>query len=189
MTDPRAENCRSYKLDAGGKVVGVNLVYQPIPSAKYELIQAKLIDEYEAGETLVATCSVLTKDGIVTAEKVWLAWAWPELVDGFGLPGNPNGQHIISNGYRAADGVIGPLALYPGDAQHNPIGDVIGGIGLPDNRHVCYLFTWRERGAVVVPPATVDLTAVMVSQAGIHSEQLRIHADLERLARHLGLVL
>jgi hypothetical protein len=42
------------------------------------------------------------------------------------------------------------LALYVGDANGNPISDIIGGLGLPDNRHVCFMLTWKERSSAVV---------------------------------------
>lgn len=197
MTDPRAENCRGYKLDANGKVSGVNLVYVPMPSTRYELISAQLIGEAEAAGNTVANCSVLTADGVVTAERIWLAWVFPAFRDGWLLPGNPNGQHQISNGFDAAGGVIGPLGIYPGDANHEPIGDIIGGLGLPNNRHVCYRLTWRERGAVVPPGGgEVDLTSVLVAIASarfdianLTSELRATHADIERLAawHHLTL--
>jgi hypothetical protein len=179
--DPRTANCQGYHVDANGKVDGVLLIWQPVPSSKYELIRAELVSEADAGGSTVATCVVLDKGGIQTAERVWLAWAWPELKAGWGLPGNASGQHMITNGYPAHTGALGPLGLYPGDANHNPIGDLIGGVGLPDNRHVCYRFVWRERGATqpVDGSTAVDLTATNA----LLERQVAI---LEALARHLG---
>ncbi len=144
MADPRADNCRAFRVDAGGKVTGVELVYVPNPSTPYELVRAELIDEAAAGGNTVASCTVLDKDGIQTGEKVWLAWVFPGMGDGKLLPGNPDGRHMITNGYNARES-HGPLGLYVGDAAGNVISDVIGGLGLPDNRHVCYRFTWKAR--------------------------------------------
>lgn len=147
MTDPRAANCRGYHLDASGKVDGVLLEYRTQPSSLYELVKAELIGEAEAAGNTVATCIVLDRNGVQASERVYLAWPWPVLDGGKLLPGNPNGQHMVTNGYDAARGDIGPLALYIGDEKGDVISDAIGGLGLPNNRHVCYRVTWRERGA------------------------------------------
>lgn len=146
MPDPRTPNARAYHA-TNGMCDGVELVYVERPSAMYALVLAELIGEAEAAGNTVATCTVLNKDGLQVGERVWLAWAWPELGAGKLLPGNPNGQHMVVNGYDAAAGKIGPLGLYVGDGQGNQLSDLIGGVGLPNNRHVCYRFVWKERGA------------------------------------------
>jgi hypothetical protein len=151
MSDPRAENCRAYHLAPDGRVDGVKLEYVPNPSTKYELIRCELIPEGDAGDTTVAHYQVLDKDNLMTGERVYLAWPWPE-IKFRQLPGNANGQHMIINGYDAAAGKVGPLALFVGDAKGEIISDVIGGLGLPNNRHVCYRLVWRERGAGTVTP-------------------------------------
>lgn len=149
QNDPRAENCRGVAA-YGGQVTGVELVFRPMPSTQYELLRAELIDEAAAAGNTVANCVVLDKNGVQTGERVWLAWPWPELGAGRMLPGNPNNQHMITNGYTPPN--LGPLALYVGDSEGEPISDVIGGVGLPWNRHVCFRMTWRERGTVEPEP-------------------------------------
>ncbi|MCB0243722.1 MAG: hypothetical protein KDI12_09950, partial [Anaerolineae bacterium] len=51
-----------------------------------------------------------------------------------------------------------PLAVYIGDGQGNVISDVIGGLGLPGGRHVCYDLVFRDRtdGGGAVSLAVVD---------------------------------
>lgn len=184
MSDPRAANCQAYHLDANGQVDGVKLVYVPDPTTRYELIRAELIDEAAAGGSQVATCVVLDEDGIQTAERVWLAWEFPDLKAGWGLPGNPNGQHIISNGYPAASGKVGPLALYVGDGSHNPTGDIIGGVGLPDNRHVSYRMTWRERTTAPIPTPGTDgelLTEILARVQHVEAQNDDILAAIRSL--------
>ena len=118
-------NCRGFRVDDAGKVVGVELVHVPNPATPYELARVELLDEYAAGGGTVAKFQVLA-DGVVTGERVYLAWPFPELSNRL-LPGNPNGEHMITNGYDAAKGHRGPLALYVGDAAGGVISDVIGG--------------------------------------------------------------
>ena len=163
MTDPRAENCKASKI-VNGLIMGVELAYVPNPSLKYELIRCGLIDEPTngVGGPTVASCVVLDKDNIQTTERVFLAWPWPGMKDGHGLPGNPGGQHMISNKYNADKGEKGPLGLYVGDANAVPISDLIGQVGLPNGHHVSYHFIWKERGAAPIEPVPepggIDLT-------------------------------
>ena len=69
QTDPRAANCRAFAVDSAGMVVGVYLEVVYIPSSRYELVRAELIDEAHAGGNTVATCTVLDKNGIQTGES------------------------------------------------------------------------------------------------------------------------
>lgn len=174
-SDPRAENCRAFRMDGAGKVVGVELVHVPNPATPYELARVELLDEYAAGGGTVAKFQVLA-GGVATGERVYLAWPFPELSNRL-LPGNPNGEHMITNGYDAAKGDRGPLALYVGDAVGGVISDVIGGLGLPNNRHVSYLVTFRARTDEPPGPGT----------GGAGDEALvRIAAAVERLAAHFS---
>lgn len=177
MSDPRAENCKAYK-EVGGLVMGVELVYVPVPTSKYQLVKAELIDEPTngVGGPTVANCVVLDKDNIQTGERVWMAWEWPGMKDGHLLPGNPNGQHMITNGYTPP--VLGPLGLYVGDAQHNPISDLIGGVGLPKKHHVSFRFTWKERGSTPEPPDP-DNPPVIIDMTSTNN-------ILMDIAKHLG---
>ncbi len=182
MSDPRTANCQQFALNAQGEVVGVELVYVPNPSTLYELVKVELIDEPSAAGNTVAACTVLDKDGLVTGEKVYLAWPFPTL-EHFQLPGNPDNVHMIVNGYDAAAGALGPLALCVGDAQI--ISDVIGGLGLPNNRHVSYRATWKERTANNGNGDAGD------DGGGTADENVLTRLDtiittLSALARHLG---
>lgn len=180
MADPRAENCRAYHLDAGGRVDGVKLEYLEVPSSLYRLVLVQLIGEAEAAGNTVATCTVLDLHGVTVAERVYLAWPWPSIANR-ALPGNPSGQHMISNGYDAAKGALGPLGLYVGNAAGNPISDLVGGLGLPNNRHVCFRATWQERSTEPEPGSGVDLAPVL-------SKLDAIHADLAKFMKHLGAI-
>ena len=100
--DPRAENCRGFRVDDAGKVVGVELVHVRNPATPYELARVELLDEYTAGGGTVVKFQVLA-DGVATGERVYLAWPFPDSSNRL-LPGNPNGEHMIANGYDAAKG-------------------------------------------------------------------------------------
>jgi hypothetical protein len=158
--------------DSAGRVISVELVHVPIPTARYALLRVELIEEEAAQGNTVASCVVLDANGVQTAESVYLAWPFPDLSNR-ALPGNPNNQHMIMNGYAPPS--IGPLALYVGDRAGAPISDVIGGLGLPGNRHVCYRATWQERTAEPEPEPHPSSDSFG-----------RIAAALERLAAHLG---
>lgn len=173
MSDPRATNCRGYSEDGAHRCTGVYLEVQPAPGSRYELVRAELIDEAAAQGQTVATCAVLDGQGVQTAERVWLAWPYPGLSDGRLLPGNSSNQHMVTNGYKPPE--VGPLACYVGDAAGEVLSDIVGGLGLPFNKHVSFRLTWRERGVVV--------DAEPEPEPGDVVGQLRRIADaLERIA-------
>jgi hypothetical protein len=153
MADPRSANAKAFKLDGANYVVGIELQYVPMPSAPYECVKAEFIDEIQSNLSTVANLSVRDADGYETAERVWLAWPYPNVnyqdPETRGLPGNPNHQHMITSGFKPP--AIGPLQMYVGDANGQPISDIIGGLGLPYNHHVCFNLIWKWRG-VIVPP-------------------------------------
>lgn len=179
MSDPRTDNCKSFVLDNYGLVTGVALEVRPMPSALYELVRVELIDEYAAQGNTVATCSVLDPTGIATAERVYLAWPWPSLTT-TALAGNPNGQHMIGSKYNPPD--VGPLALYVGNANAEPISDIVGGLGLPFGHHISFRATWRVRGAGQPEPEGPDTGPVDATVVALE----RIADALERLVAHLG---
>lgn len=155
--DPRAANCRGYHLDANGKVDGINLVWEPIPSARYACISAQLITEANAQNNRVVTVEVFNKDGIRTAENAVMMWPYgePEAEDSPAGPGNPNNQFTTDSTYPSAGGRVGPLGFEIIDASGKVISDKIWGYGLPDNRHICGYVAFKERSEpVVVPPPT-----------------------------------
>ncbi len=196
MNDPRAENCRGY-AEAGGKTSGVRLEYLPAPETKFELIRATLVDEETAMGNIVATVQVLDKDNIPARVNCYLAWPWQgwQVPDGFEnklLPGNPNlpYQHMITNKYNpggfGASAEPGPLAIYIGDAHGNVISDVVGGLGLPGGRHVCFDLVFRERTAGGEPGG--EPGGGGGEPGGDVAVQLqRIEEKLDRVLTHLGI--
>ncbi len=188
MNDPRAENCRGY-TESNGKTTGV-----PAPEATYELIRAILIGEEAAQGNIVATVQVLDKDNIPARVNCYLAWPWqgwqyPQDFQNKLLPGNPNlpYQHMITNKYDpqafgpGAD--PGPLAIYIGDPNGKVISDVIGGLGLPGGRHVCYDLVFRERTA----GGGQQNGGGAAGNAGLNERLQRIEDKLDRVLSHLGI--
>lgn len=153
VVDPRGANCRGFELDGNGKVSGIQLVFVEKPATKYRLVRVNMLDEASAAGNTVATFSVLDGEGIEAAEKVYLAWPFPDC-NNRALPGNPNRQHMIMNGFNPPN--IGPLAIYVGDDQGNPISDIIGGLGLPLKRHVSFTMVFKERAAAPDPDPDPD---------------------------------
>ena len=149
MSDPRAQNCQAFHQRLDGKIDGVELFVVTHPAVRFELVRVELVDEVAAQGTHVATCRVLDKAGIQIGDQVSLAWPWPNLSE-FALPGNPNGQHPITNSYAPPN--VGPLALVIRDADGRIVSDEVGGLGLPWGHHVSFLATWRERGTAEPEP-------------------------------------
>lgn len=150
--DPRASNCKAFHLDRNGKVDGIKLVWEPVPSARFACISAQLISEEAAQNNTVVTVDVLNVDGVKAAERVFMAWPYGD-VPGDGSPagpGNPNNQFTTTSVFPSSK--VGPLGFFVGDASQQPISDYIWGYGLPDARHICGYVVFKERGAVVVPP-------------------------------------
>jgi hypothetical protein len=179
-TDPRAANCRAFAISTDGLITGVDLDYLEQPATPYQLVRVELIDEAAngVGGPTVATCTVLDGDGLAVGARVYLAWPWPNLTndaDHRGLPGNPNGQHTIVN--KCYPPLIGPLALYVGDSNGQPISDIIGGLGLPLGHHVSYRATWRARNTTPEPTPVESPALVAALAAGFD----RLSAALDRL--------
>lgn len=191
-TDPRTPNAQAFHVNSAGLVDGVELVYDEYPDSAYQLVQARLIDEASAGGATVATYVVIDCYGVPVSENVYLAWPYPELNGGQLLPGNQSNQHMITNGYSPPN--RGPLAIFIGDAQGRRISDVIGGLGLPFNRHVSFYLAFKRRcGPVATPTPTatpgpeVTPTPVPVGDLTVTNDLLRqILEVLKALAGHLG---
>ncbi len=195
MSDPRAENCKAFALNAANKVVGVELAVDVYPERKYRLRRVELVDEAAAMGNTVATCIVYDKDGYQVASPVRLAWPYPNLTDS-ALAGNPNGQHMITNGYAPPN--LGPLALYVANDAGEPLSDIVGGLGLPYNRHVSYVAQWQERDASAPDPdpdpepgggGDIDdelIAAFLLRLDLINENLMRSAVALERLTAHLG---
>jgi hypothetical protein len=194
--DPRADNAKGFHLGSDGKVDGVMLSYFERPETKYQLVSAELIGEADAGGNTVATVSVLDKNNIPKATTVYLCYPW----EGHGFdskfanmlrPGNSALpiQHVITNKYPSTLATGGPLAICVGGSGGNVDSDVIGGLGLPDARHVSYALTFKERGAVVVPPVEPpDEPPVTPPDDGTLATAYlaEIVTQLKRLNAHLG---
>ena len=177
--DKRAPNCRGFLYDNTGRVVGINLVHVPLPSAPYELALAELIDEYAAQGNTVVTVVVLNADGVQTAERAFMGWPFPELIapESPVGPGNPSNQFAAMSKFPS--NTIGPLAFFVGDLTGQPLSDIIGGYGLPDGHHISGRVTFRERSGVVTPDPEPEHEPDGDSLA-------RIAVALERLTAHLG---
>ncbi|MCB0060544.1 MAG: hypothetical protein KDE19_00445 [Caldilineaceae bacterium] len=180
MADPRAENCKAFKVDSNSKVVGVELGITPVTGSIYEVYSVRLRDEYEAGGQTIAACSVLDKNGINTGIQVRLTWPGKEPpFDGSGLPGNPTNTHVITNSYNPPK--LGPLALHVGEFNA-PVSDIVYGLGLPFSRHISFDVVFRERGGVT-PPPTGDLDErVTVLEIDVTDLNQRVGAQEGRVA-------
>ena len=184
-TDPRAANCRGFLLDQAGKVVGIQLVHVPIPSAPYALVAAEMLDEYQAQGNTVVTVVALNADGIQTAERLFMAWPFPGLsaAESPAGPGNTDNRFTATSPYNPPD--IGPLAFYVGDAAGNPISDIVGGYGLPFRHHISGRVTFQARAAV--PDPDPDPDPEPEPEPDPEGDALtRCAVALERLANHLG---
>lgn len=200
--DPRSDNAKAFHLNPyTGKVDGMNLVWEERPYTTYQLVQARLIDEQEAAGNTVAKYMVVDCYGTPMSEKVWLAWAWPQLADGHLLPGNQNNEHMIGSKFPST--TIGPLAIYVGNGAAEPISDIIGGLGLPDGRHVSFYLVFRKRCGLfptatpapaatatpIVPPTAVPPTAVVPTPSPTpapgHDPNTQLLIDIKELLRQL----
>ena len=162
MANPLDPNCTEVKVDTNNKVVGIKLGITLVQNSQYELYRVRMRDEYEAGGQTIANCSVLDKNGVSTGIQVRMAWpgAGPTFTDS-ALPGNPNNQHMITNGFDAT-AKMGPLALYVGN-HNQPISDIVFGLGLPWNRHVSFDVVFKEKGSVTLPPTDPDTDARIIA--------------------------
>ena len=188
MADPRSENAKKFKVD-GGLVTGIELVYREVEGSKYQLLKAELIDEKSAAGNTVAKYMVFDKNNLPSSDEVRLAWPWPTL-ETSQLSGNPNSQHMITNGFDPAK-TVGPLGMYVADKSGTPISDIIGGLGLPNNRHVCFNLIWKER--TIAPPPSDDNTGTVIVGADYSSKFDALIAkmdavliELKKLTTHLG---
>lgn len=200
-TDPRAANCRAERLDAQGRVIGVELKIETYPDTEYELVKAELIDEPTNGVSGPHVANFVVQDedgGDLFSERVWLAWPYPAL-EGRGLPGNPNRQHEIVNPYyptsaKPEDPKRGLLAMYVGDENGNPRSDIVGQIGLRDGHHVSFAFQWRRRAKPDPEPDpdveygdfNESLRSIAESSARTAAALEQLAADFAALRKHFG---
>ena len=152
MTDPRSANCKAFHLNAEGKVDGIELVYTPVPSARYACVSAQLIDEAAAQGNTVVTVDIFDANGIRTAERALMEWPYggPPAAESPVGSGNPSNQFATTSKY--APPAIGPLGFMVGDANKQPISDHIWGYGLPGGRHISGYVAFKER-TMTEPPS------------------------------------
>ena len=178
VTDPRAENCRKFEQYPDGKIKSVELVIKKVPNAKYRVGNVRLIDETEAGGTIVTSCYVVNEKGMPLGVPVTLAWPYPALSN-FAVPSNPNNQHPTTSPYNPP--IIGPLALCIREGD-TIVSDIIGGIGLPFKHHVSFSATFilnetPEPSPPVTPLPPVDETAKAIEA---------LHNTLKIIGKHFG---
>lgn len=154
--DPRTDKCKKFAL-SGGKVTGVALTVHAMPETKWQLVKVDLYDENDSRNETKCLTHVIEriKVGTKTIEaparaKCFLAWPIdssgdPDSLEQWQLPGNVNQpyEHIITNTFSPPK--KGPLAIFIGDDDGNIDSDVVGGLGLPDGRHVSYHLVFVQR--------------------------------------------
>lgn len=154
--DPRSERAKAYNY-AGAKVQGVALTYHRMPDTRFEIVDADVFTEDESVNETKAIVHVLRwayLGGqwvlIPARARVYLAWPIntagdPNSLETWQLPGNVNEpyEHIITNGFTPPK--KGPLAIFVGSDSGQIDSDVVGGVGLPVNRHVSFHITVVER--------------------------------------------
>ena len=138
-------NTKEFRIDNNGKVIGVKLKVENVPSQQYIVTHLRLVDEYESNGKTEAVC------GSNGRRDFYLCWPYSEGKTSFenmALPGNNNGIHIITNGYNPTG--YGYLAIAIGKPI---ISQVVGGLGLPNNHHVSYEINF---GRLIDPIDPID---------------------------------
>lgn len=133
-----------------GLVTGIELQVYDVPNQEYVISHLRLIDEEEANGRTIAYCSSTDGRG-----DFYLSFPWRPGDTNFQnsiAVGGSNGQHVITNGYSPPD--LGWLAIHMGK---KPISQIVGGLGLPFNRHVSFEIVFTPKDSIV-PPST-DLEA------------------------------
>jgi len=178
--NPLDENCREFRVDGVGKVIGVKLGITPVAGSEYEVYSVRLDDEYEAQGQTIARCFVYDENRMITGLPVRLAWpgAGPTF-SASGLPGNPNNVHMIVNKYWPPDS--GPLAVYVGREHNKPMSDIVYGLGLPMGRHVRYTVNFRKRGAVPIDPIDPGSAELQRQINALVQEVGALQVDVARL--------
>lgn len=158
MRDPRSENCKEFKVNDRGKVVGVELDYIPKPETEWELYNVELIDEEQAQGRTIAYCTAMDENKVPVYAPIALVWTYygdgKADFDNFGLPGSGGLmiEHPITNTYNPKTRRVGPLAIAIIDVAESKrlqkpviVSDVIAGLGLPAGRHVSFTIVFRKR--------------------------------------------
>jgi len=133
------ENTKQFKMEEG-KVTGVELFIEKVPNSIYKITELSLIDETEAKGRTIAFCE--------SPSQLFLCYPYRKGRTSFENEIPVGKEIVISNYYNPPD--YGWLAIKTEE------GDVIGGLGLPYNRHVSFNVKF-ERQHIVSPPQPSDL--------------------------------
>ena len=147
--DPRDPSVQGFRQSEG--YVYSILLNVHSTGQRFRCVRAAWQNTSRSTNQIVATVKVLDRAGNPLRDPVILATGYrgnPNEFDNLLLPGG-NGypiQHVISNGFDAAKGVIGPLAVYvsaPGNITRIQ-SDIVGGLGLPNNQHGVFDIIFQE---------------------------------------------
>jgi hypothetical protein len=116
---------------------------------RWELVGYTYQDENESGGNHVIDITVKDKDG-APVSGVWAWMVWPQ-----GDPGEPNSDRrqilggntnfpIYPNGFFPDPNMPAPQGPYDVYVEARDKSDIVRGMGLPANRHVNYLLTFRR---------------------------------------------
>ena len=133
------ENTKQFQME-NGKVVGIDLDVIEVPDSKYKVSELSLIDENEAKGKVIAYCD--------SPSQLYLCFPYRKGQTTFANEIPVGKEVVISNGYNPPD--YGWLAIKTEE------GDIVGGLGLPYNRHVSFNIKF-ERQHIVTPPQPSDL--------------------------------
>lgn len=151
------ENTKQFKME-NGKVKGVELFITDVPNQEYIVSHLRLKDEEEANGKTIAYCESAGR------KDFYLAWPWRQGYTSFKnkVPtGGSQGEHVISNGYNPPD--FGYLAIHLGK---EPISQIVGGLGLPYNRHISFEIGFDKVDSVTPDKPTKPLPNSIVWPVG-----------------------
>lgn len=154
--DPRSARAKAFN-NGSGKIDGMKLVYHQMPGTRFQLVDFDLFteDESKGGTNTVVHVYKWANVGgqeVLIPARVRCYLAWP-----IGSDGNPDGfeeklvpgnvsepyDHVTQSTFTPPK--VGPLAIFIGNDQGEIDSDIGGGIGLPNNRHVCFHLVFVER--------------------------------------------
>lgn len=154
--DPRSARAKAF-ANPGSKIEGMKLSYWKMPETRFQAVDVDILTEDESKNETKAIIHIWRwenvggRDVLIPARaRCYLAWPIdssgnPDSLESWQLPGNVNepAEHIITNSFSPPKS--GPLAIFIGNDQGGIDSDVIGGLGLPNSRHVSFHITFCER--------------------------------------------
>ena len=182
-TPPNGGNSAPVTVDVDPRLAPMHVTIQtlnvPAGQAYWKIISVKYQNEKESNDNHNIYYTALDENGIPTPGiPTFMDWQGREAND---IPasvytdGNGAGNQAMYHGavgWRPEDGP-GPYTAWVGDPDYRGStptkipGEKLVGCGLPMNRHVNYIVTWKKvmAGKPVVPPAaTLDQSAVATAQ-------------------------